>query len=264
MARRAFTLVEMLVVVAAVGVLLGLILPALGSARRSAQSAACLGRLGGIMHSHGTYSASHGDKWLNPLAPGVFAAYGASGDTAQIITNVLHTTVVWPYFLQPDLLEPRGSSGEGVSCPAFYATERDSCDAVPAYGAGSSYWYSPAFTTEWDLWKQGAEARRREPDRYRRLVGTNEVRFTSQKAVLFEPADLHGSKSRLDDPKIESGTRVNVAFADGHAGRVDPTEASPALPVAWPFWSGLSRYGPTAGTSLPFSCSEDGYRGRDF
>ena len=88
MARRAFTLVETLTVVAVVGVLLGLILPALGSARRSAQSAACLARLGGIMQSHATFSASRGGKWLNPLPPGVVAAYGESGEhNGEIITN---------------------------------------------------------------------------------------------------------------------------------------------------------------------------------
>jgi prepilin-type N-terminal cleavage/methylation domain-containing protein len=67
-ARRAFTLVELLVVVGIIAVLVALLLPALRAAARRADAVACLSNLRQIGHTHTLYRADH--KGATPLYRG--------------------------------------------------------------------------------------------------------------------------------------------------------------------------------------------------
>tara|TARA_R110002111_G_scaffold112773_2_gene172606 strand:+ start:231 stop:1193 length:963 start_codon:yes stop_codon:yes gene_type:complete len=61
--RDAFTLIELLVVISIIALLVGILLPALGAARKSAQSAVCLGNQRSIGQGMAVY-ASNNDDWL--------------------------------------------------------------------------------------------------------------------------------------------------------------------------------------------------------
>jgi len=89
-AWRAFTLVELLLVIAIVGILFGLLLPALGSAIAQANSTACLSNLRQIGVAIHDYAASHdGQIPFGPKAPRMMTAsnfYPSTGAPTSLIS----------------------------------------------------------------------------------------------------------------------------------------------------------------------------------
>ena len=69
--RDGFTLIELLVVISIIALLVGILLPALGAARRSAQSAVCLGNLRSAGQGMATYAADSADWMPGPNTSGV-------------------------------------------------------------------------------------------------------------------------------------------------------------------------------------------------
>lgn len=75
--RAGFTLIELLVVIAIIALLVGLLLPALGNARRSARSLACSANLRSIGQAFETYAGDHREH----VVPS-YNMTGTNGDTA--------------------------------------------------------------------------------------------------------------------------------------------------------------------------------------
>lgn len=86
--RRAFTLMELLVVVAIIAVLAALILPAMKSAKESSNSATCMGNLKSIGAAAMAYAAENNGRLPPICLAGYGSAWSASSDTKW-----------WPSFL---------------------------------------------------------------------------------------------------------------------------------------------------------------------
>lgn len=109
MARRAFTLIELLVVIAVVALLLGLLLPALGSARQTARTLKCLSNIKSLELAHTLYFDSNRGRFVD-----AGLAHGGVGDPRQS----------WPVVLAEFTGEPIALRSPGDTSP-YWSTSED-------------------------------------------------------------------------------------------------------------------------------------------
>ncbi|MCF7973757.1 MAG: type II secretion system GspH family protein [Phycisphaerae bacterium] len=106
--RRGFSLVEILVVIAIIGVLTSILVPAVGRARGQAQVIACRANLRGLGMASLMYAQDNTCRL--PVDPGMLGPSHVSGYTGQWISNPHHDLLT--------LLKPYVQDSKTYYCPA--------------------------------------------------------------------------------------------------------------------------------------------------
>ena len=149
--RRAFTIIELLVVVAIIGLLVALLLPAIGRARDSALTTQSMGNMRNLSTAASMYSASWNDRQFTAL-PDDFGRYAtALNQTAPpkdyfTKTGSCVPSVVWGWGgydnQDPSTPCPNGGSQKGIWGNWI-------CDAPGVGGWGQWGWSCPFMFDDW-------------------------------------------------------------------------------------------------------------------
>ncbi len=252
MNRRAFTLIEILTTLAVISVLVGLLAPALGSARESARAALCASNARQLQLAAAFYATDHRDAYppgARDFTRNLHRWHGARVTTADPF-NPADAPIT-------SYLDTDHASRAIRECPTFAHTVEDLHDHNAGFEtAAGGYGYNNAFvgterSRDGDLWRVTDDTTGSRSDRFRRPAATiafTDSAFLADRLIEYsfaEPRVWPDYPGYAPDPSIHfrHTDSANIAWLDGHVSheRMAQTEAgwyseehAGAFALGWP------------------------------
>ncbi|MEE2719256.1 MAG: prepilin-type N-terminal cleavage/methylation domain-containing protein [Planctomycetota bacterium] len=234
MVRRAFTLVELLVVISVIGLLLGVLVPVVGGVGTASKRVQGQTNLR-TMHAAATAWATEHD---GRFPPGLLTGSDADSTTGDVRAWDWWTRSGSDSFARPGLLwEYTANPDRVLQCPAYVGTDNWSDGPLP-----TGYNYNVAFIAAmsspfgvdgagaWDLLTPKASLRDTGSGETPTQLTRTQCRRAGTTALFGEGGYLHGANKYMRSPvqdmelcyggaqAYRHGDCTNVAYVDGHVG----------------------------------------------
>jgi prepilin-type N-terminal cleavage/methylation domain-containing protein/prepilin-type processing-associated H-X9-DG protein len=211
--RRAFTLVELLVVIGIIALLVAILLPSLSRARESAKGVACLSNLRQMATAAQAYANEHGGSY--PIA------YFSAADAQYAYAYG------WDFTLVKDLATGQRTARPGLlwagegnmqiqQCPSFDGRSMTLMDPYTGYNYNTSF----IGHGEGELIVAPAKASQVKSPSATALFGDGQWTSGANKFMRSpnaSPSDSNLSARQAGTQGYRHRKRTNVAFADAHA-----------------------------------------------
>ncbi|MDB5323211.1 MAG: hypothetical protein JWN40_4842 [Phycisphaerales bacterium] len=221
---KAFTLVEMLVVIGILALLIAILLPALNRARESANTVNCLSNMKQFTAAAMNYAADNkgyiipcgtpqAGWWCNIMVDNKYLAVPGQTGNAPKTSGVFYCPSGNQDAFPPDLTNNGTVPSSRVDERSAMGTQQTS----PRTGVRIDLWYGMN-ASEGSATKTGAPCRRIQADTDR-LTTLGMIKKSSQTVMFYDGIIYHALEVNANRISARHGrkTQTNLAFFDGHA-----------------------------------------------
>ena len=221
--QRAFTLIELLVVIGVIAILVGILLPALSSARRQAWSAQCKSNLRQILVASIVYAQENHGHW-----PPAHVDYLTKNRHRWHGTRATATT---PFDFAGSPLKPYLRTPQIKACPVFEVSTGSGFEkGCGGYGYNAQYIGSQAFDpiqftnpvgpAAWDKQFGNVPAKQNMIRRPAEKIAFADAGIANSPNALVEYSFLEPPTTHFGETSpslhFRHSRRANVGWADGH------------------------------------------------